>query len=93
MNRDEAPAAACVDGHARSLEVVRVRNTIGHDGIAGTRSSVLRLPVHVAKTDLLIVWWKLADDEAIKNGIYTFDEGADIDSGRATFEVLDPETS
>lgn len=55
MNRDQTTAAAGVESHARALEIIGVRDTVGHDGISGASRGILGLPVHVTQTDLLVV--------------------------------------
>lgn len=55
MNRDETATASGIDRHTRSMEIERIRNTIGHDGDAITCRGILWLPVRVSKTNLFVV--------------------------------------
>lgn len=56
MDGHETAAATCVYRHAWSVEIEVVRDAVCHDGDAIPRCCILRLPVRVAQTNLLIVY-------------------------------------
>lgn len=55
MNRHKTATAACVNSHAGAMKVEEVRDSICHNGNAVSSSSVLRLPIRISETDLLVV--------------------------------------